>query len=179
MRWCSSKTARPSRLDAACSVMCGCGTVGTSVAPYASPARLSPKRDLEETKVGERGPRAGVEQTLHVVGESHLPQRRRDVRQAVALADRRREWLRDLADETDPCGASLDRRVQPAAHLTRLDAFGQRIDRDESPRVDGLGVGPLERRLAELERAPEESDLPRDPHPPPLAMCLLHESASG
>ena len=108
----------------------------------------------------------------------HLAERRRDIGKPMALADRGRERLGDLANEAGAARAALDRGVQPAAHLTRLDPFGQRVDRDEPSGMDGLGVGALERRLAELKRAPEESDLSRDPHPLALAVRLLHERAS-
>src|SRR5713226_2807879 len=68
--------------------------------------------------------------------------------------------------------------MQPPAHLSGFDAFGQRIDRNEPSGVHGLGVGPFERWLAELKRSSEPSDFARDPHTLPFAMRLLDERPS-
>ena len=96
----------------------------------------------------------------------------------MPLADGRRQWLGHFPHEAGPSRAALDRGVQPAAHLAGLDAFGQRIDRDEPSGMHGLGVGALERWLAELQRAAEESDLSGNPHALALAVRLLDERAS-
>ena len=77
----------------------------------------------------------------------------------MALAHGRRQRIGHLTDDSGPPRSTLDRRVQPAAHLPWLDAFGQRIDRHEASGMDRLGVRALEGRLAELQRATEEADL--------------------
>src|SRR5438477_835801 len=115
--------------------------------------------ELQHEKLVERESPSRREQALDVIGEVHLPERRGDVRKTVALADRRWERLRDLADKAGPPGAAFDRGMQPTAHLPRLDALGERIDRNEASRVDGLRVRALERWLTELERPPEEPAL--------------------
>jgi len=85
------------------------------------PARSPlPERELQDQELVEREPAPCDEEALDVVREVHLPERRGDVWQTVALADRRRQWLGDLTDQTRAARAALDRRVQPASHLTGL-----------------------------------------------------------
>ena len=124
------------------------------------PTRASLRQsELEHEELVEREPASGREQALDVVGKVHLPQGRCDVGKPMALANGRRERLGHFGHDARSSRSTLDRGVQPAAHLARLDAFRERIDRHEASGMHGLGVGALERRLAELKCASEESDL--------------------
>ena len=108
----------------------------------------------------------------------HLTEGRGDIRKSVPLADLRGQKVRDLAHDGGPPWSALDRGVQPPAHLSRLQPFGEAVDRDEPTGVDRLGVGALEGRLAELQRASVPFHVARKTDALALAMRLFHKGAA-